>query len=310
MEICMQVLSLTGCSLHVDFLPLGVCVPCVADLLVELLCVSGVSDKVVSSKELVLGWDVGRRVFTHGPGLGVVMRRRHVKVTQVFGRVLTDTQVSDCSRGASTRGPDSLGHFTKVSHVLFCYLLIVLLLSLVFVRVAVLSLFLARMLLLFAEFLLKLLLLLQLGLELLHLLKPVHDLGVLAGVVPVPAVPLTLKVQLDGGNLVVRSDVHSGPTSALLAGSLQAVIAFVCHRPTIFAGSFSELVRLEHFGSAVVPLLGRRFLRVPVLLMLQPRMVTVQIPRRGRHVLWNMWINFFSILIDFRRRETSLSGFF
>jgi hypothetical protein len=60
--------------------------------------ISGNPDKVVSGKlDFVVLLPVPFvRIFTHGSGLGVVVRGIGVEVTQILGGVFADTQVADC----------------------------------------------------------------------------------------------------------------------------------------------------------------------------------------------------------------------
>ena len=69
---------------------------------IEIPCLPG---KVVSQEGFLVGRLVWQWISTHGPRLGVVMRRVGIQVVKILGCVLSYPEISDRARSSSASRP-------------------------------------------------------------------------------------------------------------------------------------------------------------------------------------------------------------
>mmetsp|Transcript_18072 Transcript_18072/g.39718 ORF Transcript_18072/g.39718 Transcript_18072/m.39718 type:complete len:305 (+) Transcript_18072:1101-2015(+) len=259
---------------------------------------------------------MSQRIITHGPRLGVVEGRVDVEVQQVFGGVLSDTQVPRRRPELVVLRSHRRGRLVEVLHLLAQVFIVggvavavrvaigvgVASVGVAGVGVRVLPLGLAAQLppallpLLLQELLLPLQLLLQLG-PLLHLgrlggparvldpLPLVLDLLVVVGLEAVPAVALAVVVQLEVLDVLVRHEVLTVVDGLHVAWPLHAFLLGVRRRSAVLACALEELGLDVALHPAAVPVLAARLLQVPRLLMAQRRRALVEVPRRVRDEL-------------------------
>lgn len=195
-----------------------------------------------------------QRIVTHRTSLRIVVSRLRVQVEEVFGRILTNTQVPD----RNTRLRVQL--LTNcVRRIRILVLILVLIITAPKLVIALFALTLARFR--YLPHCRKVRRRLRINFVLPRLLPRrlrgrillVHP-TVLRRVIPVP--PIALRV-IAGRNVcddLVRSDILAGVPGALLTRALEAVLLLVRHGAAVLACAFAELGRGgPGFGTAVVP---------------------------------------------------------
>mmetsp|Transcript_102792 Transcript_102792/g.265721 ORF Transcript_102792/g.265721 Transcript_102792/m.265721 type:complete len:335 (+) Transcript_102792:1036-2040(+) len=295
-------------------------IPCEDCELRECFRVARMPDKVVSAiGTFLLILEVRQRVIAHGPRLGVIEGRVHVKVQQVLGRILSDTQVPRCRSQLVVLGGHGRCGLVEVLHLLTEVFIVrgITVAVRVTVRVGVAGVRVAGaciavglaalslttqlpstlLPLLLEHFFLLFQPLLQLG-PLLHLcrllvaaliLNPlplILDVLIVFRLKAVPAVALAIVVQLKVIDVLIGHEVLAIVGGLHRTRPLDAVLLGMRCRTAILASALDELGLHITLGAAYVPILGALLLNVPRLMVLQRRLVLVEVPWRLRNELW------------------------
>mmetsp|Transcript_32013 Transcript_32013/g.69066 ORF Transcript_32013/g.69066 Transcript_32013/m.69066 type:complete len:342 (+) Transcript_32013:814-1839(+) len=294
-------------------------IPGKAHQLGQRLRIPRMPQEVVSAEggPFLLVLQVRQGILTHRPGFGIVVGGVHVQVQQVLSRVFSYSEVPGGGAELIILRRHRRGGLVKVLELLAQVLIVRSLAVAVGVRVGVrvARVRIARVCVILLSFslppklssaLLAFLLqqpflclqtLLQFGSFLhlcglhsatlrLHPLPVLDDLLVIIGLKTVPTIPFAVVVQIQLHDVLVWHEILTILLGRDGSRALHTVLLGVSGGTAIFTGTLDELGLHITLGTSNVPVPGAHRLGIPGLVMLQGRLVLVQIPRRLCDELW------------------------